>query len=426
MRAAVCSSPSNADLGEMKTMTIDKNIDLARLTEQMDLFLRRFSEMEKMQAALRGQVERLTSELAVNNEELKHKVQALEAVRDNLNYSFQGIAAGVVAVDRQGTITALNKAAENFLGLSAEQLAGTNVRASLAQKGAPLARLLERALRDGVDIPEVETAIGGTELSVGVSLIKLPVGNAPVGAVLTFKDLSELKKMQEHLARKSRLAALGEMAAGLAHEIRNPLGGIELYASLLSRDLKEQPAQKELIDKALKGVRLLNKIVEDMLAFTKDVTPRLKACDLRQALADTLQLLRPQLEEKRLRVMENYLWEKEIVADGELLRRAFLNIALNAAQITPADGFLKITTRPAADGERVEIIFQDSGPGLDEKIIDKIFNPFFTNRDKGTGLGLAIVHQIVESHGGEILAGNAPEGGAVFTIRLSPATPKKN
>lgn len=419
MDNAVISLPEKVKEKYTKVMSDAEKIEISKLIEQMEVFLARFAEMEKVHQVLREKVDSLTRDLAVRNEEMKLKVQELEAVKDNLNYSLQGVTAGILAVNKDGIITTINKSAEGMLGISAEEFLGKKIDDVFNNDHKVLVENLYKAMSGKTQIDNVEVSFGESLYMLGVSFI-LDENNEILGAVETFRDLTEVRKLEQHLDRKNRLADLGEMAAGVAHEIRNPLGGIDLYVSLLARDLKDQPEQAELANKVLKGVNTMNKIVENMLAFTRDVVPEKKSVKISSVVDEALGLLQPQIQEKQTTIIRNYNFNNEIQVDPSLMVRAIMNLILNGVQIMDAAGEMTINldSKSGETGIFVELCFKDNGPGLSDEDIEKVFNPFYTRRDKGTGLGLAIVHRIVESHGGEVIASNAPEGGAIFTVRL--------
>jgi len=231
----------------------------------------------------------------------------------------------------------------------------------------------------------------------------------------------QLRQKNEQLERKNRLAALGEMAAGMAHEIRNPLAGIQLYASLLEGDLSEEQAGWKWARKITHGVRTLDAIVNDILSFTQDQMCTKTQVQVAGLLTEVLDYLLP----------ENYRGEIELDASGVdedlvaqvdpgMMRRVFSNLVRNAIEAVGGSGRIRIEAGPARRSRKygVRLRFSDSGSGIPPEIRTKIFNPFFTTKDAGTGLGLAIVHRLVDCHGGTITATNGPNGGAVFTILL--------
>lgn len=236
--------------------------------------------------------------------------------------------------------------------------------------------------------------------------------------VRTLRDeLSEKKRLLE---RRNRLAALGEMAAGMAHEIRNPLGGIQLYASLLAGDVAENPRALELVKKISGGVRRLEELVSHVLQFTREMTARTTQCDLGDIVDETLELAAEAIQSKSIAVSVEGARPLAVLVDPLLLGQAMLNLVLNAVQAMETGGALRIEFGgPRGNGERqFYLMVEDNGPGIPAEILDKIFNPFFTTRDTGTGLGLAIVHRIVEAHDGAITAGNRAPHGARFEIRV--------
>jgi two-component system sensor histidine kinase AtoS len=231
----------------------------------------------------------------------------------------------------------------------------------------------------------------------------------------SYRKIAELQKevaeKDRLLSRRTRLEMLGRMAASLAHEIRNPLGGIQLYASLLRRDLEGDPEKARTLDRILGAVAGLEKLVEDMLTYGRDFEPRRSLQPVAPLVEAAIALARDTLEERRIAVscdLDGVRWE----VDGAMMERVFLNIVRNAAQAMEPGGTLEVTARERA------VSFSDSGPGIPPEILDKLFTPFLTSKARGTGLGLAIAQKIVEAHGGSIEARNGPGGGATFTVRL--------
>lgn len=227
---------------------------------------------------------------------------------------------------------------------------------------------------------------------------------------------NELEQKNRQLERRKRLAALGEMAAGLAHEIRNPLGGIQLYANLLSRDLTENPELKNVADKIVMGVKTLDGLVTDVLSLTHTIEPKFKSSDLIEILNFAIELIQNDIQEKQVQVSLHTPVTHPLVCDPNMLQRALLNLLRNAIEASGVDGQVFVDVENSK--EDVIIRISDTGPGIDESLFDRVFNPFFTTKDNGTGLGLSIVHRIVESHSGSISVTNSDSGGALFTITL--------
>ena len=229
----------------------------------------------------------------------------------------------------------------------------------------------------------------------------------------------EVARKNRQLRRRERLAALGEMAAGVAHEIRNPLGGIQLFASLLEKDVDDRPDAVRLVGRIKQGVGALEGIVSDILEFGRQSEPVLSAVDLASVLRESIDLARSRSTvnnvEMRLDVAETC---RVITTDPALLQRAVLNLLLNAIDATVAGGGVEVIVTGTVSGDRIVLSVADSGAGVPADLMDRIFTPFFTPKDRGTGLGLAIVHQIAEALGGNVQAANRRQGGAVFAISL--------
>jgi signal transduction histidine kinase len=226
----------------------------------------------------------------------------------------------------------------------------------------------------------------------------------------------ELEVKNRELARKSRLADIGQMASHVAHEVRNSLVPVTLYLSLLRRRLTDDSPSRDIVAKIEAGFSNLETTVNDLLQFTADRDPRWQPVELRKLVDDVLASLSPQLASQGIETVVEIPPRQIVTADRDMLRRAILNLALNALDAMRDGGRLFLTTYSGPEGIELEIA--DTGPGLSEQVQRRAFEPFFTTKNNGTGLGLAIVDRIAEVHGGAVTAANCPEGGAAFTIRI--------
>lgn len=233
---------------------------------------------------------------------------------------------------------------------------------------------------------------------------------------------AELDTKTEELALKTKLASMGEMAARVAHELRNPLGSIELFASMLKQDLQTQPDALKNVEFILMGVRNLNKIVSNLLLYTRFNMPRVRDCDLRGVLEEALEFSLVLNRREGIRVRREF--ESPIgdfQGDPDLLRQVFLNLIGNALEAMPRGGDLTLALAPAVNGGAqpcLEVRISDTGMGMPEDALGKIFNPFFSTKEAGMGLGLAIVKEIVEAHRGRVEVVSSPSRGATFKIVL--------
>jgi two-component system sensor histidine kinase HydH len=235
----------------------------------------------------------------------------------------------------------------------------------------------------------------------------------------------ELEQKNKELQRRERLAALGEMAAGVAHEIRNPLGAIHLYASLLERDLADRPAQLDLVKRLEVGIVNLEGIVGDILAFSGELEPRARAVVLGDILAEVLSQTRPAAERREVTVtVDRGLSSAVLFCDAVQIQRALVNLVMNAVEAVDRGGRVWLDGGPCAGRAgggwpgMYRLRVTDDGPGIDPAHLQRVFNPFFTTKHTGTGLGLAIVHRIAEANGGSVQAANGAGRGASFVLTL--------
>jgi signal transduction histidine kinase len=244
--------------------------------------------------------------------------------------------------------------------------------------------------------------------------------------VLRLRD--ELASTNAQLQRSKRLSALGEMAAGIAHEIRNPLAAIQLYAEMIAEDLRDsrQPTAVTHANasKVVQAVRGLDGIVCDVLSFAREIQPHLRTVHLSELFDRAIDAHQPAIDAADVKLLRRYAHQPSLAidADAVLLHQAILNLLRNAVDAMAHCACPRVLSLDArAEDRNILLTIRDTGPGIAEADIDRIFNPFFTTRNTGTGLGLAIVHRIVDAHGGAIAVHN--DGGAVFQLTL-PASPR--
>jgi signal transduction histidine kinase len=231
---------------------------------------------------------------------------------------------------------------------------------------------------------------------------------------------NELEIKNRELARKNRLADLGQMASHVAHEVRNNLVPVSLYMSLLRRRLSDDSGSLDILAKIEAGFIALDTTVNDLLNFTAHRNPQWQTFLVGDLVEEICDSLGPQLEAQRIDVDVDVPPNTLLTADREMFRRALLNLVLNSIDAMPDGGELVITSYDGNKGFELEVA--DSGPGLSDEQKRRAFEPFFSTKQNGTGLGLAIVYHVAEAHGGAVTAMNCPEGGAAFTIRIPRRT----
>jgi two-component system sensor histidine kinase HydH len=237
--------------------------------------------------------------------------------------------------------------------------------------------------------------------------------------VIIERRQKEQLALEAQLNQTERLAALGEMTAGVAHEIRNPLGIISSTAELLQERLGRYEPQNRLAQIIVEEANRLNDKVTEFLDFARPRVPNLRSCDLEKVLDRSLEFLQPEIGRLHIAVERQYQLDGiPQMADADLLHQAFLNLLLNAIQAMPQGGSLKVSTALDPKGQESRISIQDSGQGIDPEMMKKVFNPFFTTKEKGSGLGLPIVKSIIESHRGAIRIESERGQGTAITIEL--------
>jgi signal transduction histidine kinase len=247
----------------------------------------------------------------------------------------------------------------------------------------------------------------------------------PSGTLHIIRDITEIKALQEQSKRGERLSAMGEMAVELAHEIRNPLGSIELFASLLEKELPADSDMGRWAENIRIGSRSLNNIVSNMLHFANPFSPAFAQVDVHGVISEILRFTEPIMRQREVAVEQNFqASEPQVYGDRELLKQMILNLILNAMQAMPSKGNLQLTTRATstlpggAPCGGIEIQIRDSGIGIPRENLERVFDPFFTTNKNGTGLGLSVVHQIVDRHSGFIGVESELNVGTTFTIVL--------
>jgi signal transduction histidine kinase len=233
------------------------------------------------------------------------------------------------------------------------------------------------------------------------------------------EKVNELETMEQAIRRADRLAALGEMSAGLAHEIRSPLGVIQSSTELIGKKILALEPDNRLVSVILEEIIRLNHLVEEFLSFASPPKPNLRIHNLSEIIHRTVRLVEPKAEKQGVRFKIAPSNDSvPLCVDENLLHQCILNLLLNALDVMPAGGRIQVDIKGADSDDEARIIVQDTGPGITADAESRIFNPFYTTKENGTGLGLAIVQQIVTMHGGRVEVANAREGGAMFTLRL--------
>jgi len=349
--------------------------------------------------------------------------EALESTRDFLSRLIASSAEAIVTIDPEMRVTSWNQAAEMIYGWTADEIVGRSSRRLLPPEPEAAADFdrVDQIVRAGQAVRDHEVVRmhkDGRRLDVRIT--RWPIFDAAgnfLGSTGIVRDVSVLKEMEAKLVEAERLAAVGELAASIAHEIKNPLAGIRGACELLSDVFPEDDPRRELSGEVHRQIDRLDRTLRDLLLFSRPPATRPEPVDIHAVIEHVLPVL---LVDSRVRgiVVERRYADPmpEIPLDPQQMEQVFFNVLLNALQAMDFEGTLTVATE--VDGGEVRVKIRDTGPGIPAEIAEKIFKPFFTTRSKGTGLGLAIVRNIVRAHGGRIQADTAPEGGAEVVLSL--------
>jgi PAS domain S-box-containing protein len=357
--------------------------------------------------------------MAAHKRALDAASQALERMRLDTDTLVQELGSGLLSVDAHGRIVHLNRMGEETLGVSAAHVYGEPIKNALPEGLAPLARLIEEGLATGQRSPrsDIDIKRGDTTVPLGVgTTVLFGTQNEPSGVVALFQDLTEVRRQERLARRRDRLAAVGELAAGIAHEIRNSVLPIRGSMELLSQNTYMKPEETKLLDVAMREADNIERFVSSLLRYTSNHAPRMMTLDLAgmaNQAADDLRLARG--EGPRITVLGD---AAEAWADEDQVRQALRNLVMNAADAAGSSGTITLRTG-SRSGDRVWVEVEDTGPGVPPALRERIFHPFTSGKPGGTGLGLAIVSRIMEEHEGEIELLPVPSGGARFRMTFN-------
>lgn len=356
---------------------------------------------------------------AIENINLFNRVETLRAFNQNI---IENITTGLVALDHQGNITVLNKAASALLGLQSKDLLNQSITIALAHV-SQLAAILVEPLNGGPSIIHRDLTLehwDKGQLTVSVTASALYDSSDQIsGVVGLIDDLTELKALEAERRRLDRLAALGEMSAVVAHELRNPIAGIAAGIEYLTKKIDLNSAEYQGSRMILKEINRVHRIIEDILLVARPLDLQRSSVSLRTIIENICQRHQPTLTKSSLQV--NILLEErltEIVVDGDRIEQVFDNLMSNALHAMPDGGTITISATQSADQKEMIILFEDTGPGILTVEQQKIFEPFFTTKSRGVGLGLALSRRILEAHGGSISITETSDAGTTFEIRL--------
>ena len=394
--------------------TSSQSFELAELKQAFLMLTSVSKKMERAYERLKGQAEELKQELCDKNARLVVSLQEQERLEGFLEGILQNLPVGILVTDREGGIRLVNQKARDMLDRHENELIGARYTDFEILEPIPLRRGASLEKKKGRCV--YNCSVSGLNGS----------GSEESGWTILIEDATEITRWKALAERQKRLSSMGEMAARIAHEIRNPLGSMELNAAMLLEELEGDPALFTLAGRLASGVRTVTQILSNLLRFAKGTDPRWERLEVPGLVGEALEFAGPFLLEKGIRVEEDYgPGGCSLLGDRILLRQALLNLILNAVEGMEHGETLGIRTEKQEESAGLwpesavmKIHVQDTGKGIPEEELDRIFDPFFTTKSQGTGLGLAIVNNIVESHGGIVEVESRVGVGSCFVMSL--------
>jgi len=348
--------------------------------------------------------------------------RTLSQTRDYARQIVSSMASGLVSIDLKGRIVSFNEAAKDLLGFEQKGAREIDLKSILDFQTAGIQEVMDHCLTiTDKEIRYLKERNETIPLSLSVSPIRDQDG-ACTGAVLILRDLRKIKQLEDRVRRSEKLAAVGQLAAGLAHEIRNPLSSIRGFTQFLRHALKERPKEQEYAEIMIKEIDRINRVVTDLLSFANPRAADVKRTDPNELVDHVVRLIEADARAKKTTIHRDMpAGLKELSLDSYQMTQALLNLLLNSLNFIEPGGTINIKGFLEDNGNQFVFQVEDNGPGIPRKNLPRIFDPFFTTRETGTGLGLAIVHQIVENHQGEIDVESPPSGksrGCRFLIKI--------
>jgi two-component system sensor histidine kinase PilS (NtrC family) len=362
------------------------------------------------------------SERHASGAELEETTKTLATLRAVHERIVESIRSGLITTDLDGNIYTFNTAASEITGYRVDQVQSHPISELFGDIRQQIDLSLEAA-GGGEPLPRFEadlTTPDGFAVRIGFSvMLLLSETNDATGLIITFQDLTEIRSMEESVRRKDRLAAVGRVAAGLAHEIRNPLGAMRGAIQVLDSSTEPESTQASLMDIILKESDRLNSIITNFLNYARPAAGEFAETDVAETIRDTLTLLKhsPDVREDHVLNADLPVTPILISADAAQLKQIFWNLARNAIQAMPGGGELRFGLETIPNN-RIRITFSDTGQGMSQDQVEQLFEPFSNSTSGGTGLGLSIVYQIVKDHNGVINVRSREGQGTTITVDL--------
>ncbi|MEE9614238.1 MAG: ATP-binding protein [Thermodesulfobacteriota bacterium] len=358
----------------------------------------------------------LTGYLAERAVKVERKLEEKEVDYERLeklsSHIAENIPTGIMTLDERSRITSFNRAATELTGYSLQEAYFRDVDEIFPDVFSDLPEPGHK----GVRIVEELKVKSGEELHLGFNISRGEGGD--MDRVVIFQDLTQMKAMEERLRRDDKLKALGELSTSIAHEIRNPLASISGSIQVLKKEMPPKGNMPHLMEIVLRETERLDLLISDFLLFARPASKTRELVDICEVIRDTIGVFGNSPDAVGIDMEDSLEGEMFVEGDRRQITQVFWNLFLNAARAMPDGGRLVVESGPGAGAGSVEITVRDTGAGISAEDLSRVFDPFFSTRNKGTGLGLAIVHRIVESHGGSVVVESVVGEGAAFKLTL--------
>jgi PAS domain S-box-containing protein len=363
----------------------------------------------------------MIQQIRLHQNELEQRLREITSLKAYTDNVISSMINGLITLDLDQRIVTLNGMAERILGIKGESVKGVSIGQVLGEDH-PINKAINETLFRGKEITHAELEIkkNGHSLWLMGSTSFLSDGRGErMGVLIVFQDITELKLMEERLRQADRLAALGTLSAGLAHEIKNPLSAIKTFVQLLPKKMDSSSFMEKFHGTVPREIERIHQLVEDLLELTRRRKKPWAPLNINTLIHQVIELHEEEMKRKGI-VVEAHLDSSIplIQGDSDSIYRAFSNLVINAIQAMPKGGKLMIRSELDRESSLIQILFQDTGIGMDEETVKNLFNPFFTTKDKGVGLGMALTHKIIEDHKGVIEVMSEKEKGSTFILKI--------
>ena len=353
--------------------------------------------------------------LAQSYRSAKISLSRIKAFSDSL---VENMPIGLVAINDRGEIISFNQTAESVLGYSFSEVIGKTADQILPQPCKALLQSLKvekKVIEKEIDCPVHTGEI--IPLEVIATTLEEDDGN-PIGYVILFRDVTEVQHLKKEMERSRRLASLGSLAAGVAHEIRNPLSSIKGFATFFKERYRDNPEDQKTAEIMVQEVERLNRVISQLLEFARPMDMNRQWISLQEVIRHTLKMIEGQARLNNITIHTDIPPDSgNVMIDSDKIKQVLLKLYLNAVGAMENGGTLSVTLSPH-NSRTIRIDVSDTGKGIDEKDLARIFDPYFTTKSSGTGLGLAIVYKIIEAHDGEIRVTSEPGKGTTVSVFL--------